>query len=92
MQPSHLRIVPTLQLIINESNVADIQAEYDGPAGTPFEGGLFRMKLVLGPDFPNAPPKGTISRSQLLSLHPAHALYPISRLFATTERYLPLCP
>lgn len=27
-------------------------------AGTPYEGGLFRMKLVVGSDFPNAPPKG----------------------------------
>jgi hypothetical protein len=27
-------------------------------AGTPFEGGVFRMKLVLGPDFPASPPKG----------------------------------
>jgi len=26
--------------------------------GTPFEGGLFRVKLVLGPDFPQSPPKG----------------------------------
>ncbi len=27
-------------------------------AGTPFEGGVFRMKLVLGQDFPASPPKG----------------------------------
>ena len=27
-------------------------------AGTPYEGGLFRMKIVLGEDFPTAPPKG----------------------------------
>ena len=26
--------------------------------GTPYEGGSFRIKLVLGPDFPNSPPKG----------------------------------
>lgn len=26
--------------------------------GTPYEGGVFRMKLVMGPDFPAAPPKG----------------------------------
>lgn len=26
--------------------------------GTPFEGGLFRMKLVLPQDFPSSPPKG----------------------------------
>ena len=27
-------------------------------AGTPYEGGVFRMKLVLGRDFPAAPPQG----------------------------------
>eukprot|EP00897_Mesotaenium_endlicherianum_P008085 jgi/Mesen1/7304/ME000374S06670 len=26
--------------------------------GTPYEGGLFRMKLMLGTDFPHVPPKG----------------------------------
>ena len=26
--------------------------------GTPYEGGVFRMKLALGADFPNVPPKG----------------------------------
>ena len=26
--------------------------------GTPFEGGVFKMKLVLGSEFPTAPPKG----------------------------------
>jgi ubiquitin-protein ligase len=26
--------------------------------GTPFEGGLFQCKLVLGSDFPTVPPKG----------------------------------
>ena len=29
------------------------------PAGTPYEGGAFRLRLDLGPDFPTAPPKGT---------------------------------
>ncbi len=28
-------------------------------AGTPYEGGAFRLRLDLGPDFPSAPPKGT---------------------------------
>lgn len=55
------------QVIINENNLADVQAEYEGPSGTPYEGGVFRMKLVLGSDFPSAPPKG---KSFLLqSLH-----------------------
>ena len=29
-----------------------------GTEGTPYEGGVFRMKLALGADFPNVPPKG----------------------------------
>jgi ubiquitin-conjugating enzyme E2 S len=48
------------QVIMNEDNVADIQAEYDGPSETPYEEGLFRMKLIIGPDFPAAPPKGEL--------------------------------
>lgn len=27
-------------------------------AGTPYEGGAFRMKMILGADFPRTPPKG----------------------------------
>jgi ubiquitin-protein ligase len=30
----------------------------DYSAQTPYQGGVFRMKLVFGPDFPAAPPKG----------------------------------
>ena len=90
------------QVILNDDNLTDLQAEYEGPggrqlhgsglpdcnfaakplgvrrlarfcpahpagrpppprlhaAGTPYEGGLFRMRLTIGPEFPNAPPKG----------------------------------
>ena len=31
-------------------------------AGTPYEGGLFKMKLCIPADFPAAPPKGTSPR------------------------------
>lgn len=47
-----------IRMIVSEDNLANIQAEIDGPVGTPYEGGLFRMKLVLGQEFPQAPPKG----------------------------------
>ena len=33
-------------------------------AGTPYEDGTFRMKMILGPDFPNTPPKGVSSGAQ----------------------------
>ena len=47
-----------IKVTINESNLADIQAEIDGPTGTPFEGGKFKLKLVLAGDYPRVPPKG----------------------------------
>lgn len=42
----------------NEHNITDVQAEIDGPAGTPYEGGVFRLKLILSSGFPETPPKG----------------------------------
>ncbi len=47
-----------IRVLLNEHNISDIQAELDGPVGTPFEGGLFRIKLVVPSDFPASPPKG----------------------------------
>lgn len=29
-------------------------------AGTPYENGVFRMKLLLSHDFPQSPPKGVV--------------------------------
>jgi ubiquitin-protein ligase len=42
----------------SEENIREIFAEIEGPTGTPFEGGVFRVKLLLGDDFPDGPPKG----------------------------------
>eukprot|EP00891_Asterochloris_glomerata_P003712 jgi/Astpho2/3712/e_gw1.00060.65.1_t len=47
-----------IKVHVSEENIADVQAEYEGPAGTPYESGHFRMKLLFGQDFPNSPPKG----------------------------------
>ncbi|EIE20518.1 hypothetical protein COCSUDRAFT_30660 [Coccomyxa subellipsoidea C-169] len=47
-----------IKVTFNEEKLSDVFAEYEGPVGTPYEGGVFRMKLVLGADFPSAPPKG----------------------------------
>jgi hypothetical protein len=93
-----------MQVFLNDDNLTDIQAEYEGPggtgtgrwsqdlfasgigcvsvgskmcpftrslsflsrssvlpaAGTPFESGLFRMRLAIGPEFPNSAPKGAL--------------------------------
>jgi ubiquitin-conjugating enzyme E2 S len=43
---------------MNEANILDVQADIIGPIGTPYQGGLFRVKLVIEGDFPNNPPKG----------------------------------
>ncbi|XP_064594521.1 ubiquitin-conjugating enzyme E2 S-like [Liolophura sinensis] len=50
--PEGIKVFP------NEEDITDIQATIDGPSGTPYAGGLFRMKLVLGKRFPSEPPKG----------------------------------
>jgi len=49
--------VDGIRPIINEEDMTNLQADIDGPVSTPFEGGVFRVKLVIGPDFPNTPPK-----------------------------------
>lgn len=47
-----------IKLIPSEQDICDIQGIIDGPAGTPYEGGFFRIKLVLCKGFPSQPPKG----------------------------------
>jgi ubiquitin-conjugating enzyme E2 S len=47
-----------IQLHLNYDDLTDIQATINGPEGTPYAGGEFKVKLVLGKDFPAAPPKG----------------------------------
>ncbi|XP_039559574.1 ubiquitin-conjugating enzyme E2 S-A-like, partial [Passer montanus] len=50
--PDGIKVFP------NDEDVTDLQVAIEGPEGTPYAGGVFRMKLVLGKDFPAAPPKG----------------------------------
>jgi len=47
-----------IHVIINDKDVTEIQAVIEGPAETPYAGGKFRVKLCIGKDFPNTPPKG----------------------------------
>jgi len=47
-----------IKVHMNEADLTDIQATITGPAGTPYEGGKFRVKIVLGESYPAAPPKG----------------------------------
>ncbi|XP_021745589.1 ubiquitin-conjugating enzyme E2 22-like [Chenopodium quinoa] len=43
---------------VNDDDFTTIFADIDGPAVTPYENGVFRMKLILSSDFPHTPPKG----------------------------------
>ncbi|KQJ93604.1 ubiquitin-conjugating enzyme E2 22 [Brachypodium distachyon] len=47
-----------IRVIVNDDDFTSISADIDGPGGTPYENGIFRMKLVLSHDFPQSPPKG----------------------------------
>eukprot|EP00042_Codosiga_hollandica_P047290 m.510611 g.510611 ORF g.510611 m.510611 type:complete len:201 (+) comp57419_c0_seq8:1740-2342(+) len=57
---SHLACNPPdgIKVHVNEEDFTDIQATIFGPAGTPYEGGAFRIKIGLSDDFPAQPPKG----------------------------------
>jgi len=45
-------------LLVNDSDITDVQSIVEGPPGTPYAGGHFRIKLSLPKDFPHSPPRG----------------------------------
>ncbi|KAH1194471.1 Ubiquitin-conjugating enzyme E2 22 [Glycine max] len=47
-----------IKVVVNDDDFSTIFADIEGPAGTPYENGVFRMKLLLSHDFPHSPPKG----------------------------------
>jgi ubiquitin-conjugating enzyme E2 S len=47
-----------IKLFENEDSVSNIYAAIEGPGGTPYEGGYFRIMLKMDRDFPHSPPKG----------------------------------
>ncbi|WOL13462.1 ubiquitin-conjugating enzyme E2 22 [Canna indica] len=47
-----------IKVVVNDDDFSTIYADIEGPAGTPYENGVFRMKLLLSHDFPQSPPKG----------------------------------
>jgi ubiquitin-conjugating enzyme E2 S len=46
-----------IHVLQNEDDLLDIQAVFEGPTQTPYEGGVFRVRLVLGAEFPSQPPR-----------------------------------
>jgi len=47
-----------INLDVKDEDMTDIQALIEGPPGTPYHGGQFRVKLALSKDYPASPPKG----------------------------------
>ena len=47
-----------IKVILDDKDLTEVMAVIDGPADTPYFGGRFRIKLSLGKDFPQSPPKG----------------------------------
>ncbi|CAL5333443.1 unnamed protein product [Camellia sinensis] len=58
---------------VNDDDFSIIYADIEGPAGTPYENGVFRMKLILSHDFPHSPPK-VVVRCLLIEPFPESAL------------------
>ncbi|XP_053623356.1 ubiquitin-conjugating enzyme E2 S [Plodia interpunctella] len=46
-----------VKLVLRDDDLTDVVAHIDGPADTPYAGGVFRVRLVLGREFPAAPPR-----------------------------------
>lgn len=40
-----------------EETLMEIHADMQGPVGTPYEEGVFRLKLVLSRNYPHSPPR-----------------------------------
>lgn len=47
-----------IKLNVNTEQLTNINAEIRGPENTPYEDGIFKVKLVLSNTFPSQPPKG----------------------------------
>ncbi|CAB3221269.1 unnamed protein product [Arctia plantaginis] len=46
-----------IKLVLRDDDLTDVVAHIEGPADTPYFGGIFRVRLVLGREFPTAPPR-----------------------------------
>ncbi|KAI6113884.1 ubiquitin-conjugating enzyme/RWD-like protein [Pisolithus croceorrhizus] len=46
-----------IRVVTNEENMLDVTGIIEGPEGTPYAGGYFRVKFEFTPEFPAGPPK-----------------------------------
>ncbi|RTG89428.1 ubiquitin-conjugating enzyme E2 S [Schistosoma bovis] len=49
--------VEGIQLMLNEQDMTEVQVVLDGPVGTPYDGGKFRLKMLIPMQYPMEPPK-----------------------------------
>ncbi|KGB75010.1 ubiquitin-conjugating enzyme E2 S [Cryptococcus deuterogattii 99/473] len=49
-----------VRIAVGEEDFTAIEGWVQGPSGTPYEGGYFRIRFAFGSDFPNVPPKCTM--------------------------------
>jgi len=47
-----------VRIIVNEEDPLDIKADIEGPKDTPYEGGVFRVRIIVSSSFPQVAPKG----------------------------------
>ena len=58
MQSLKMEPLEGISVILDDQDITQVEAILDGPADTPYFGGRFRVKLTIGKDFPQGPPKG----------------------------------
>ncbi|KAF9414160.1 Ubiquitin-conjugating enzyme E2 1 [Podila epigama] len=46
-----------IQLTLEDGNIMHLKGRFPGPPGTPYEGGIFQVDIVLGDTYPFQPPK-----------------------------------
>merc|ERR1719316_1140615 len=49
-----------VHLVVNADDPLDIQAVIEGPTDTPYAGGIYRVKICLGAEFPTQPPRAIV--------------------------------
>ncbi|ODN81819.1 hypothetical protein L202_02184 [Cryptococcus amylolentus CBS 6039] len=49
-----------VRLVVDEENLTNMEGWVQGPSGTPYEGGYYKIRFTFGPEFPNLPPKCTM--------------------------------
>jgi ubiquitin-protein ligase len=53
----NMRLMPASEDVDARESLARRSGLIIGAAGTPYEGGYFRIRFNFGPEYPNVPPK-----------------------------------